>query len=534
MVCSPRRPFLCLLVAMLLVAAEPESMVGQVEQRNERKGLNHEVYPISGDQLPLFFGTRLGLKRTVTIELDPSGAFDAKLTVTAFDVNVAEEARLYVNGVGVGLPETIVGPGVSKTATVSIDPSLLVEGTNSITFELARRVEGARDRLGYRIDAGALALHFGRPAQERIEFEGDLPIDLTNRPESIRSVSASLDPSSVYAARLELSAYDVDVRSEVRILVNGTEVSVPSAIIASRQRRTARISIDAELLRRGRNEVTFESGHREDEPRIRNLVRVDRVALVLLRGGATTLDPIVFGDRLPLFFGDQVGIRRAVTDSIDPAGIEAASVTVTATDINTKAEARMYVNQTQVPLPDVIIGSGASRAATIPIDPSILTAGPNTIAFQLLEQVSGAQRNFRFRIENILLVLERGQSVNEPGDPAEPPWEETDGQMVAAPEVSTGPAPSEPELNLGGDYPDPFNGISTIVFHLSERARVGVEVFDALGRKVLEKVPRPMEAGRRSIRLHAGSLPSGLYHYRLTARWPSTANAKHGRMTLAR
>lgn len=88
-------------------------------------------------------------------------------------------------------------------------------------------------------------------------------------------------------------------------------------------------------------------------------------------------------------------------------------------------------------------------------------------------------------------------------------------------------------LVLHGNYPNPFNPTTTLRFDLPAPARVGVEVFDLLGRRVVALAPRVMDGGPgHTLVLDAGALPSGVYLYRLTAHAPDGLHRATGRMTV--
>ena len=70
---------------------------------------------------------------------------------------------------------------------------------------------------------------------------------------------------------------------------------------------------------------------------------------------------------------------------------------------------------------------------------------------------------------------------------------------------------------LEQNYPNPFNPVTTIAYALPAPSDVSLTVFDALGRKVATLVEMPQGAGRHTVRFDAGSLPGGVYVYRLQA-----------------
>ncbi len=91
------------------------------------------------------------------------------------------------------------------------------------------------------------------------------------------------------------------------------------------------------------------------------------------------------------------------------------------------------------------------------------------------------------------------------------------------------------EFALHGNYPNPFNPSTQIQFDLPENAQVQIQIVDMLGREVITLPAQEMEAGaNRSIELHATSLASGTYLYRLIATGAEQRHVKTGRMTLVK
>ena len=89
------------------------------------------------------------------------------------------------------------------------------------------------------------------------------------------------------------------------------------------------------------------------------------------------------------------------------------------------------------------------------------------------------------------------------------------------------------QFTLNGNYPNPFNPTTNIVFDLPENAAMRVEVYDLLGRRVMELSGLEMQAGAgRQIQLDASSLASGSYIYRVHATMEAGELVQTGRMTL--
>ena len=87
---------------------------------------------------------------------------------------------------------------------------------------------------------------------------------------------------------------------------------------------------------------------------------------------------------------------------------------------------------------------------------------------------------------------------------------------------------------LEPNYPNPFNPTTEIRFALPEGADVRLIVYDALGREVARLVDGPVGAGYQHATFEAGSLPSGVYLYRLEAKGSAETFAKTGRMVLVK
>lgn len=73
------------------------------------------------------------------------------------------------------------------------------------------------------------------------------------------------------------------------------------------------------------------------------------------------------------------------------------------------------------------------------------------------------------------------------------------------------------ELALKGNYPNPFNPVTTIRYQVPENTQVSLQVYDMLGRLVTTLVDTQMPAGTHEAQFDASSLSSGVYLYRLSA-----------------
>lgn len=73
------------------------------------------------------------------------------------------------------------------------------------------------------------------------------------------------------------------------------------------------------------------------------------------------------------------------------------------------------------------------------------------------------------------------------------------------------------DYSLSQNYPNPFNPSTTINYSLKKEGNAKLTVFDALGKTVAVIVDEYKPAGSYSVKFDAGSLPSGIYIYRLEA-----------------
>ena len=73
-------------------------------------------------------------------------------------------------------------------------------------------------------------------------------------------------------------------------------------------------------------------------------------------------------------------------------------------------------------------------------------------------------------------------------------------------------------ISLKQNYPNPFNPRTTITYQIDAPQHVRLDVFNAQGQRIQTLVDGMRPAGQHSVRFDAGSLPSGLYVYRLQTR----------------
>ncbi len=84
-------------------------------------------------------------------------------------------------------------------------------------------------------------------------------------------------------------------------------------------------------------------------------------------------------------------------------------------------------------------------------------------------------------------------------------------------EVGTSVAGESPvrELRIAGNYPNPFQGSTTIDFDVPTASDVSISAFNLLGQKVASIYDGRVEAGSHNIVWDASGFPSGLYLLRI-------------------
>lgn len=86
-------------------------------------------------------------------------------------------------------------------------------------------------------------------------------------------------------------------------------------------------------------------------------------------------------------------------------------------------------------------------------------------------------------------------------------------ELLASGEV-TGNLPIE--YSLGQNYPNPFNPSTRIFFSLPAASEIKLEVYNSLGSLVKTIASGSFPAGNHSLNFNSGSMPSGVYFYRLS------------------
>ncbi|MEZ4701686.1 MAG: choice-of-anchor D domain-containing protein [Rhodothermales bacterium] len=89
------------------------------------------------------------------------------------------------------------------------------------------------------------------------------------------------------------------------------------------------------------------------------------------------------------------------------------------------------------------------------------------------------------------------------------------------------------QFSLRGNYPNPFNPTTSLLFDMPASGTVAVKVFDTLGRQVLEVPAAAFGPGAgQQVQIDAHDLASGLYIYQIRATMANATAVQTGRMML--
>ncbi len=94
-------------------------------------------------------------------------------------------------------------------------------------------------------------------------------------------------------------------------------------------------------------------------------------------------------------------------------------------------------------------------------------------------------------------------------------WKRSVSEMITS--VKNPSTGSPANFSLDQNYPNPFNPTTTITYRIPVVSNVRLEIYDILGREVKALVNERQTAGSHYVTFNAGSLPSGVYIYKLQA-----------------
>ena len=82
---------------------------------------------------------------------------------------------------------------------------------------------------------------------------------------------------------------------------------------------------------------------------------------------------------------------------------------------------------------------------------------------------------------------------------------------------------SADEFKLIGNYPNPFNPETTILFYLQETGVINLSVYNILGKVVYQEINTIYSSGNNSFTINLSNQMSGLYFYRFSTDKATTS-----------
>ena len=152
------------------------------------------------------------------------------------------------------------------------------------------------------------------------------------------------------------------------------------------------------------------------------------------------------------------------------------------------------------------IGTGSFQ--TVPMN-SVAFNNTYKYNYQLPAAQAGSNIEFYFTYQTA-----GGMTVREPVSPKN--YKFSYGtEIISGVDESENRGEIPAEFSLSQNYPNPFNPSTIISYQLSSPGKVTLKVYDMLGREVATLVNEFQSAGSYVKTMHASSLPSGVYFYRL-------------------
>jgi len=134
-------------------------------------------------------------------------------------------------------------------------------------------------------------------------------------------------------------------------------------------------------------------------------------------------------------------------------------------------------------------------------DPEFILDIVHGNVFEYLDTNGPGQQTFIYYVS----ALDRLHNESELSDPVALIFTSVESEPEIVPETYV----------LEQNYPNPFNPLTTISFRIGNRDRVMLAVYNILAQRVALLVDEELIAGKYDITFNAGSLPSGVYFYRL-------------------
>ncbi len=235
-----------------------------------------------------------------------------------------------------------------------------------------------------------------------------------------------------------------------------------------------------------------------------------------------TLDTITLDATVPGSVPPEVFQTERWDPATDPNQIWSFAVPA-----GNEVEIRIYL--AEIFLTEDNNSSDGPRIFDISVDSVVPSVFDNIDVFAEVGHDVGIMKSFMTTSDGLVnLELIRGNGQNFPAVKA---IEIIDPTLVSNESDDSGIPDG---FNLVGNYPNPFNPTTNVVFEVPQPALVSVEVYDVMGRKVLDLPATSFAPGSGQVTIDASSLSSGIYLYRVIAEMSNKTLVKAGRMTFVK
>lgn len=265
------------------------------------------------------------------------------------------------------------------------------------------------------------------------------------------------------------------------------------------------------------------------------LVRVHGDSISTYNGGFTKEGIKLVADSLGLGFLPQVPGWYTYVKLKTPPAVNVPDTLYrhdsTLTIDGTEFDLRLFITRTMKPLSAITVPAGTFNAVT-PYEINL------TLNWWIFTPLGRRAQPF-LKLRNVIYLANNNYIIKETQDSTYFPLTATDNDSIpkfvipgfmrqlekltltnvaidAGEPGASGPHTrnaSPHDFRLSQNFPNPFNGTTTIALELGKQSTVSVRITDVLGKTVETLAPASLPAGKHTMRWDSGTVPSGVYFY---------------------